>query len=104
MAGEVIEKIKQKEQAASEIIKEAKDEAYKIILRSGERKVEFIKEKDKLLEKEEMNIKERYEEEMQEVLRQIENEEEKEIEKINVLCKKNLEKVEQFISGEIVKE
>ncbi|MCK4805305.1 MAG: hypothetical protein KAT88_12135, partial [Spirochaetes bacterium] len=83
MAGETIEKIKQKELEAAEIVKEATDEAYKIILNAREKKTEFIDEKDKLLEKEEIQIKEKYNKEMQEVLKQIEDEEQREIEKIN---------------------
>ena len=75
MAGETIEKIKQKELEAAEIVKEATDEAYKIILNAREKKTEFINEKDKLLEKEEIQIKEKYNKEMQEVLKQIEDEE-----------------------------
>ncbi len=104
MAGETIEKIKQKELEAAEIVKEATDEAYKIILNAREKKTEFINEKDKLLEKEEIQIKEKYNKEMQEVLKQIEDEEQREIEKINMLCKVNHKKAKQFISSEIVKE
>jgi vacuolar-type H+-ATPase subunit H len=104
MAGETIEKIKQKELEAAEIVKEATDEAYKIILNAREKKTEFINEKDKLLEKEEIQIKEKYNKEMQEVLKQIEDEEQREIEKINTLCKENHKKAKQFISSEIVKE
>ncbi len=48
-----------------------------------------ISTKDKLLEKEEIQIKEKYNKEMQEVLKQIEDEEQREIEKINTLCKEN---------------
>ena len=104
MAGEAIEKIKQKEQDAADIIKEAKDEAYKIVLRSGDKKTDFIKEKDKLLENEEKKIKERYDDETREVLNQIGSDEQKEIENINNLCNENLDKVIKFISDEIVKE
>jgi len=104
MAGETIEKIKQKELEAAEIVKEATDEAYKIILNAREKKTEFINEKDKLLEKEEIQRKEKYNKEMQEVLKQIEDEEQREIEKINTFCKENHKKAKQFISSEIVKE
>ena len=104
MAGEAIEKIKQKEQDAADIIKEAKDEAFKIVLRSGEKKTEFIKEKDKLLQNEEKKIKEKYDAETREVLNQIGSDEQKEIENINKLCNENLKKVIKFISDEIVKE
>ena len=86
------------------MVKEAKDEAYKVILSAGEKKTEFINEKDKLLEKEEVKIKEKYDKEKQELLNKIGDEEQREIEKINTLCKKNLKKVTQFISREIVKE
>ena len=104
MAGEAIEKIKQKEQDAADIIKEAKDEAYKIVLGSGDKKTDFLKEKDKLLENEEKKIKEKYEAQTQEILNQIGNDEQKEIENINKLCNDTLGKVIKFISDEIVKE
>ena len=104
MAGEAIEKIKQKEQDAADIIKEAKDEAYKIVLRSGEKKTDFIRQKDKLLEMEEKKIKENYESQTREILDQIGNDEQKEVEKINKLCNENLNKVTKFIFSEIVKE
>jgi vacuolar-type H+-ATPase subunit H len=104
MAGEAIEKIKQKEQDGADIIKEAKDEAYKIVLRSGDKKSDFIKEKDKLLEKEEVQIKEKYDAQTQEILDQIGNDEQKEIENINKLCNNNVTKAVKFISDEIVKE
>jgi vacuolar-type H+-ATPase subunit H len=104
MAGEAIEKIKQKEKDAADIIKEAKDEAYKIVLRSGEKKSDFVKEKDKLLDKEEKKIKEKYEDQTQEILDQIGDEEQKEVENINKHCNVNLKKVTKFIFSEIVKE
>ena len=104
MAGEAIERIKQKEQDAADIVKEAKDEAYKIVLKSGDKKADFVKEKDKLLEMEENKIKEKYEAQTKEILDQIGNDEQKEVESINKLCNGNLNKVTNFIFSEIVKE
>ena len=104
MAGEAILKIREKEKEAAEIINDARDEAFKIILSAKEKKTDFLGEKDKQLEKEEEKIKEKYYREMEEILKELENEERKDIEMINAACKENLEKVSRFISDEIVKE
>lgn len=104
MAGEAILKIKEKEKEASQIINMVKEQALKVILSAKEKKSDFIREKDKLLEKEEVIIKEKYDKAMKEILQKLEEEELRDIEKINSLCKQNLAKVTRFISDEIVRE
>lgn len=104
MAGEAILKIKEKEKEASQIINMVKEQALKVILSAKEKKSDFIQEKDKLLEKEEVIIKEKYDKAMKEILQKLEEEELSDIEKINSLCKQNLAKATRFISDEIVRE
>jgi vacuolar-type H+-ATPase subunit H len=104
MAGESIVRIKEKEQEASEIVRNVKDEALKIVLAAREKKSDFIAEKDGLLKEEEEKIKQRCEKELSGLLKELDDEEQKDIEKINALCKENLDNVVQFISNEIVKE
>jgi len=104
MAGEAILKIKEKEKEASQIINMVKEQALKVILSAKEKKSDFIQEKDKLLEKEEVIIKEKYDKAMKLILQKLEEEELSDIEKINSLCKQNLAKATRFISDEIVRE
>jgi vacuolar-type H+-ATPase subunit H len=104
MAGELIEKIREKEQEASQIISDVKDKAMKMVLSAEEKKADYIGEKDALLREDEKRIKEKYDSETREIIREIEDEEKKGIESINTLCEQNIEKVVTFISEEIVKE
>lgn len=104
MAGEVIQKIKEKEKEAAQIISDVKDEAMKKVLSAEEKKADFIREKDELLKQDEKKIKEKYEEEMKDILKELDQEEQREITRINSLCEQNLAKVVGFITEEIVKE
>jgi vacuolar-type H+-ATPase subunit H len=104
MAGELIRKVKESEQKASQIISDVKDKAMKMILSAEEKKSDFLKQKDALLKDDEKRIKEQYEREKQQMILEIENEEKGEIRSINTRCEKNLLKVVRFITKEIVKE
>ena len=104
MAGELIEKIVEKEREAFQIISEVKDKAMKMILSAEEKKTDYIGEKDALLKEDSERVKEKYDSETQDIIREIEDEEKREVQRINTLCEQNLEKVVTFISEEIVKE
>jgi vacuolar-type H+-ATPase subunit H len=104
MAGELIRKIKETETEAAQILSEVKDRAMKMILGAEEKKAVYIEEKDELLKADEIKIREKYDSEKQDMIREIENEEKNEIEGINRLCEANISKVVTFISEEIVKE
>ncbi len=104
MAGEVLQKIRKKETEAQDIINRSKEEAQTALEHAAEGKKKLIDEKDALLKKEEVRISQRYEEEASKVLKEIAHEEEEQIERIDSMCGKNLLKVVEYITEEIVKE
>lgn len=104
MAGEAIEKIREKEKEGQEIIEKAKLDAKKIIEEAREKKDLYLAEKDELLKKEEVTISSRYKKETDEAIKSLEKEKIKEIEETDQLCKKNLNRVVEFITQTIVEE
>jgi len=67
-------------------------------------KADLIREKDVLLEKEEVRIRDRYAKETEDIVEQIEEEEKSTIQKLTNACEKNIGKVVDYIASEIVKE
>ena len=104
MAGEGIDSIKKTEEEATKIVVDAQAETKRIIQKARDQKNELINSKDRALIKGEESIKLRYNEQTQEVLRKLEGEEEKNVEKVDEHCQKNLMKVVSYISKQIVKE
>jgi len=104
MAGEAIEKIREKEKEGQEIIEKAKLDAKKIIEEAREKKDLYLAEKDKLLKEEEATISSKYKKETDEAIKNLEEEKIKEIEETDQLCKKNLNRVVEFITQTIVEE
>jgi len=104
MAGEVLQKIRKKEEEAREIIEKVKDDAQGSFNRAQEEKKKLIEKKDALLKDEEVRIKDRYAAQASKILKEIELEEQNRVADINSTCEKNLPKVVSYISEEIVKE
>ena len=104
MAGEGLQTIRKTEEEAQDIINRAKSDVQSELEKARAQKKRFIEEKDVLLEKEETSIRQKYEREASTVLEDIAREEKEQIEKINSVCEKNLAKVVQYITEEIVKE
>jgi len=104
MAGEAIEKIREKEKEGQEIIEKAKLDAKKIIEEAREKKDLYLAEKDELLKEEEATISSKYKKETDEAIKNLEEEKIKEIEETDQLCKKNLNRVVEFITQTIVEE
>ncbi len=104
MAGEVIQEIKKRENEASELIARTHVDAKKILEKTRDAKADLIREKDVLLEKEEVRIRDRYAKETEDIVEQIEEEEKSTIQKLTNACEKNIGKVVDFIASEIVKE
>ncbi|UCB46534.1 MAG: hypothetical protein JSV25_03670 [Spirochaetota bacterium] len=104
MAGEGIDSIKKTEEEAARIVVDAQAETKQILQKARDRKKELIDSRDKALIKEEENIKSKYSDQTKEVITKLEREEEKNVEKVNERCQKNLNKVVLFISKQIVKE
>lgn len=104
MAGEVIQEIKKRENEASELIARAHADAKKLLEKTRDTKADLIREKDVLLEKEEVRIRDRYAKETEDIVEQIEEEEKSTIQKLTNACEKNIGKVVDFIASEIVKE
>lgn len=104
MAGETVLRIKAKEKEASELVNNARLDAKRVVQSARDGKSAVIEEKDSALKREETVIREKFLRESEEIIRDLQREEEKEIERINEMCGKNLEKVVTFISKEIVKE
>ncbi len=104
MAGEAILKIKEKEKEAKEIINEANEQAHKTILSAEEKTDDFMREKDELLKSEEEQIRKKYDGEIEDVMRSLDEEERKDIEKIDLTCGAQIAKIGQFIAEAIVKE
>ena len=104
MAGEVIQEIKKRENEASELIARAHADAKKLLEKTRDAKADLIREKDVLLEKEEVRIRDRYAKETEDIVEQIEEEEKSTIQKLTNACEKNIGKVVDFIASEIVKE
>ncbi len=104
MAGEVIEKIREKEKEAQEIIEKAKLEARKIVEEAKAKKNGFFTEKDKILKRDEENISKKYHDETEVAINELEVQKNREIEEIDKKCEKNLNKVVEYISQKIVEE
>ncbi len=104
MAGEVIHRIKQKENEAAELINKARADAKNLLEKTRNGKSDILSQKDLLLQKEEEKIKEKYDKETTHIIQEIEKEENDTIKKITALCGKNLPKVVDYITNEIVKE
>jgi vacuolar-type H+-ATPase subunit H len=104
MAGEVIREIKNKEQEASELLVQAHAEAKKLLEKTRAEKADLIGRKDLLLKEEEGRIRESYAQKTEEAVREIENREKEAVERIEAACEKNMGKVVDYISAEIVKE
>jgi len=104
MAGEAIEKIREKEKEGQEIIEKAKLDAKKVIEEAREKKDLYLAEKDELLKEEEATISSKYKKETDEAIKNLEEEKIKEIEETDQLCKKNLNRVVEFITQTIVEE
>jgi vacuolar-type H+-ATPase subunit H len=104
MAGEVIKQIKDRESEASELIAEAHADAKKLLERTRDEKTVLIEKKNNLLEKEEEKIREKYAGETADIVKQIEEEEKRTVQKLTTACEKNIGRVVDFISSEIVKE
>ncbi|MFW6138062.1 MAG: hypothetical protein ACOC7U_02700 [Spirochaetota bacterium] len=104
MAGEVIAEIKKKEDEASRIINDAHKKAGEIVEKARKAKIDFIQEKDRLLKKEEEDIKQHYEQEKNQVLQELEREEQKNIKQIKQVCEKNLGRAVDYIVKKIVEE
>jgi vacuolar-type H+-ATPase subunit H len=104
MAGEVIQEIKNRENEASERIARAHADAKKLLEKTRGAKADLIREKDVLLEKEEVKIRDRYAKETENMVKQIEEEEKSDIQKLTSACEKNVGRVVVFIVSEIVKE
>jgi len=104
MAGEVIQEIKKRENEASELIARSHADAKKLLEKTRDAKADLIREKDVLLEKEEVRIRDRYAKETEDIVEQIEEEEKSTIQKLTNACEKNIGKVVDFIASEIVKE
>jgi vacuolar-type H+-ATPase subunit H len=104
MAGEAIKEIKEREREASDLIAQAHRDAQKLLEKTREEKASLIQEKDKLLQKEEVKIRETYAGETADVVKQIEEEEKHAVQNITTACEKNLGSVVDYITGEIVKE
>ena len=104
MAGEVIKEIKEREREASDLIAQAHTDAKKLLEKTREEKASLIQEKDKLLQQEEVKIRETYAGETEELVKQIEDEEKDTVRKLTAACEKNMGNVVDYITGEIVKE
>jgi vacuolar-type H+-ATPase subunit H len=104
MAGEVIHRIKQKENEAAELINKARADAKNLLQKTRAGKADILGQKDELLQKEEEKIKQKYARETAQIIEEIEKEENETIKKITALCDKNLPKVVDYITNEIVKE
>ena len=85
MAGEVIEKIRDKEKEGAQIIEKAKLKAKKIIEGAKERKKLFFAEKDELLKKEDKKISKRYQRETEDAIKELENEKERNLRMANLI-------------------
>jgi vacuolar-type H+-ATPase subunit H len=101
---EVIHRIKQKENEAAELINKARADAKKLLQKTRDEKAGIVGQKDELLRKEEENIKEKYDRDTTKIIEEIEKEEIETIKKITALCDRNLPKVVDYITNEIVKE
>jgi vacuolar-type H+-ATPase subunit H len=104
MAGESIKRIKDKEHEASELITQAHVDAKNLLEETRAQKASLIEEKDKLLQTEEVKIREAYAGETAGVVKAIEDEEKDTVKKLAAACEGNLGRVVDYIAGEIVKE
>jgi vacuolar-type H+-ATPase subunit H len=104
MAGEVIRQIKDMENEASELIAKAHADAKKLLKNTRDEKNVLIEKKNSLLEKEEEKIREKYAGETADIVKQIEEKEKRTVKKLTTACEKNIDRVVDFISTEIVKE
>ena len=104
MAGEAVLAIKKTEEEANQIINNARNETKRIIQNARKKGADFIRDKDELLKKEEIRIRESYSNDTKKVLRKLEDEEMESVERVNKLCEKNFNQVVPYISGQIIKE
>jgi vacuolar-type H+-ATPase subunit H len=104
MSGEVIRTIKKKEVEASDLVEKAHADAKKLLEKARSEKAGLIGEKERLLKEEESRIRDDYAKQTAKALREIENEEKDAIARITAICEKNMKKVVDYISAEIVKE
>lgn len=104
MAGEALRSIKKTEKKAEQIIADARSEAKRIAVDSDDKRKQYIEQKDRLLKKQEEEIKKRYADETKKEIEALEAEEERHIENVDERCKKTLKKVVSYISEEIIKE
>jgi len=104
MAGEVIQQIKDKEGEASDLVAKARAEAKKLLEETRTAKAGLIEEKDKLLQRDEAAIKDTYTKETAQAVSEIEEEEKGTVQRIKAACEKNLHRVVDYITSEIVKE
>jgi vacuolar-type H+-ATPase subunit H len=104
MAGEVIRTIKEKEVEASDLVAKARADAKKLLDETRAEKAGLIGEKDRLLKNEEGRIRDEYAKQTVEAVKKIESEEKEAIGRITAACEKNMGKVVDYISAEIVKE
>ena len=75
MAGEVIGKIKQKEDEAARIIEDAKRRARQIIQEAEEKKSGIFRARDDILKKDEESIRSKYEKETEALIKELERKE-----------------------------
>jgi vacuolar-type H+-ATPase subunit H len=104
MAGEVIRTIKEKEVEASDLVTKARTDAKKLLEKTRAEKTGLIGEKDRLLGEEENRIRGDYAKQTAEAVKEIESEEKDAMARITAACEKNMGKVVDYISVEIVKE
>jgi vacuolar-type H+-ATPase subunit H len=104
MAGEVLRSIKKTEEKAQKIIVDARSEAKRVAEDSDDKRKQYIVEKDRLLKKQEEEIKKRYADETIKEIEALTLQEERHIENVDERCKKTLTKVVSYISEEIIKE
>jgi hypothetical protein len=104
MAGEVIKQIRDMENEASQLISGAHADAKKLLDQTREAKTEFLMAKDKILEKDEAVIREKYADETARVVAEIDEEGKNSVERITAACEQNLDRVVDYIITEIVKE
>jgi len=104
MAGEVIHRIREKEDEGAGIIARAKEQAKTILRKAREENDKLIVEKDTVLKKDFADLEESGKRETEKLLGDIAREEETSRKKIDEFCRKNIEVVVGFITREIVKE